>query len=74
MCYPNFQFIGDYYDTNFGAKIDQKSYTKIAHYIRATAEKILFLTDVDKGVFLLSIERMVNLPLASAFLLKNENG
>ncbi|KAI6189532.1 Enolase-phosphatase E1 [Aphelenchoides bicaudatus] len=42
------KFISDYYDTNFGAKTDQKSYSKIANHIRTAPEKILFLTDVDK--------------------------
>lgn len=43
------QLFDGHFDTNIGAKVESKSYEKIAERIGCSPEDIMFLTDVTRG-------------------------
>lgn len=43
------QLFDGHFDTNIGAKVESKSYEKIAERIGCSPEEIMFLTDVTRG-------------------------
>lgn len=43
------QLFAGHFDTNIGAKVESKSYEKIAQRIGCSPEDIMFLTDVTRG-------------------------
>lgn len=44
-----FQLFDGHFDTTMGAKVDAKSYERIAERIGCQPEEITFLTDVPRG-------------------------
>lgn len=44
-----FQLFDGHFDTTIGAKVDAKSYERIAERIGSKPEEITFLTDVTRG-------------------------
>lgn len=48
------QLFDGHFDTNIGAKVESKSYERIAERIGCKPEEITFLTDVTRGDDLLS--------------------
>lgn len=49
FCFVTFQSFDGHFDTTIGAKVDAKSYEKIAERIGCQPEEITFLTDVTRG-------------------------
>lgn len=47
----SFQLFDGHFDTSIGAKVDAKSYERIAERIGCQPEEITFLTDVTRGKY-----------------------
>lgn len=45
------QYISGHFDTTVGAKIESESYSKIADAVDMKPSRILFITDVVKGMY-----------------------
>lgn len=51
LFFPPFQLFDGHFDTTLGAKVEGKSYERIAERIGCQPEEITFLTDVTRGKY-----------------------
>lgn len=49
LTFKSFQLLDGHFDTSIGAKVDGKSYERIAERIGCPTEEITFLTDITRG-------------------------
>lgn len=60
LFFVSFQLFDGHFDTTIGAKVEGKSYERIAERIGCPPEEITFLTDVTRGMFVVLRDPLVN--------------